>query len=217
MTQIKLEITSDEFPIRKGVPQGNVQKEIERRIANTRKRFWLSSKIMKNIEMPMLEKRKVFGGCFKFCYHITGTIVIKNELHYELEHSRAGYAGPRSTQSRHYGVFSIITGKVYPFTHPSIIQRWTFDIIFVLPTCSFLDSLLDDCTDVPEQWLPIDSAIVAISLPELNSSRNRIVLIKQKRELLIITNDIVGDTEGNACCNSYDNAEARAAAGPPPL
>lgn len=46
---------------------GNIQKEIERRIANTWKRFWSLSEIMKNKEMPMAEKRKVFNVCILPC------------------------------------------------------------------------------------------------------------------------------------------------------
>lgn len=48
-------------------PIENMQKEIERRIANTWKRFWSLSEIMKNKEMPMSEKRKVFNACILPC------------------------------------------------------------------------------------------------------------------------------------------------------
>ncbi|CAK1595272.1 unnamed protein product [Parnassius mnemosyne] len=48
-------------------PTENMQKEIERRIANTWKKFWSLSEIMKNKEMPMSEKRKVFNSCILPC------------------------------------------------------------------------------------------------------------------------------------------------------
>lgn len=44
-----------------------MQKELERRIANTWKRFWSLSEVMKNKEMPMTEKRKVFNACILPC------------------------------------------------------------------------------------------------------------------------------------------------------
>ncbi|CAK1600519.1 unnamed protein product [Parnassius mnemosyne] len=48
-------------------PTENMQKEIERRIANTWKKFWSLSEIMNNKEMPMSEKRKVFNSCILPC------------------------------------------------------------------------------------------------------------------------------------------------------
>lgn len=44
-----------------------MQKEIDRRIANTWKRFWSLSEVMKNEEMPMTAKRKVFNCCILPC------------------------------------------------------------------------------------------------------------------------------------------------------
>ncbi|GBP71251.1 Down syndrome cell adhesion molecule homolog [Eumeta japonica] len=44
-----------------------MQKEIERRIANTWKRFWSLSEIMKNKEMSMSAKRKVYNACILPC------------------------------------------------------------------------------------------------------------------------------------------------------
>ncbi|XP_062532938.1 uncharacterized protein LOC134201709 [Bombyx mori] len=48
-------------------PTESMQKEIERRIANTWKKFWSLSEVMKNKEMPMAEKRKVFNVCILPC------------------------------------------------------------------------------------------------------------------------------------------------------
>lgn len=42
-------------------------KEIDRRIANTWKRFWSLSEVMKNQDMPIKEKRKVFNTCILPC------------------------------------------------------------------------------------------------------------------------------------------------------
>lgn len=44
-----------------------MQKEIERRIANTWKRFWSLSEVMKNKDMPIKQKRKVFNMCILPC------------------------------------------------------------------------------------------------------------------------------------------------------
>lgn len=42
-------------------------KEIERRITNTWKRYWSLSEVMKNNEMPIKEKRKVYNMCILPC------------------------------------------------------------------------------------------------------------------------------------------------------
>lgn len=44
-----------------------MKKEVERRTANTWKRYWSLSEVMKNKEMPMKEKRKVFNMCILPC------------------------------------------------------------------------------------------------------------------------------------------------------
>jgi hypothetical protein len=44
-----------------------MKKEIERRITNTWKRYWSLSEVMKNKEMPMKEKRKVYNMCILPC------------------------------------------------------------------------------------------------------------------------------------------------------
>ncbi|XP_045496057.1 uncharacterized protein LOC123694618 [Colias croceus] len=44
-----------------------MKEEIERRIANTWKRYWSLSEVMKNKDMPMKEKRKVFNMCILPC------------------------------------------------------------------------------------------------------------------------------------------------------
>lgn len=48
-------------------PSDTMQKEIDRRIANTWKRYWSLSEIMKNKDMPMKDKRKVYNTCILPC------------------------------------------------------------------------------------------------------------------------------------------------------
>ncbi|GBP31106.1 Putative uncharacterized transposon-derived protein F52C9.6 [Eumeta japonica] len=48
-------------------PTENMQKEIERRITNIWKRFWSLTEIMKNKEMTMSVKRKVYNVCILPC------------------------------------------------------------------------------------------------------------------------------------------------------
>ncbi|KAG6448149.1 hypothetical protein O3G_MSEX005337 [Manduca sexta] len=42
-------------------------KEIERRISNTWKRYWSLSEVMKNKDMPIKEKRKLYNTCIVPC------------------------------------------------------------------------------------------------------------------------------------------------------
>ncbi|GBP89626.1 hypothetical protein EVAR_57265_1 [Eumeta japonica] len=58
-------------------PTENVQKEIERRIANTWKTFWSLSDIMKNKEMPKLKKRKVFNTYILPCLN---TLLVRKQI-----------------------------------------------------------------------------------------------------------------------------------------
>lgn len=44
-----------------------MDKEIDRRIANTWKRFWSLSEVMKDRDMPMKAKRKVYNACILPC------------------------------------------------------------------------------------------------------------------------------------------------------
>lgn len=44
-----------------------MHKEIDRRIANTWKRYWSLSEVMKNKDMPMKDKRKVYNTCILPC------------------------------------------------------------------------------------------------------------------------------------------------------
>ncbi|XP_062532931.1 uncharacterized protein LOC134201702 [Bombyx mori] len=45
----------------------NMQKEIDRRIANTWKRYWSLSEVMKDKEMSIKDKRKIFNSCILPC------------------------------------------------------------------------------------------------------------------------------------------------------
>lgn len=47
--------------------EGCMEKEIERRVTNTWKRYWSLSEVMKNKDMPMKEKRKVYNMCILPC------------------------------------------------------------------------------------------------------------------------------------------------------
>lgn len=45
----------------------SMQKEIDRRVANTWKRYWSLSEVMKNKEMPIKAKKKVYDMCIVPC------------------------------------------------------------------------------------------------------------------------------------------------------
>ncbi|CAH2096957.1 unnamed protein product [Euphydryas editha] len=47
--------------------RNTMHKEIERRIANTWKRYWSLSEVMKNEDMPLKEKRRVYNMCILPC------------------------------------------------------------------------------------------------------------------------------------------------------
>ncbi|XP_041985051.1 uncharacterized protein LOC121737438 [Aricia agestis] len=48
-------------------PNKTMDKEIDRRIANTWKRYWSLSEVMKDRDMPMKAKRKVYNTCILPC------------------------------------------------------------------------------------------------------------------------------------------------------
>lgn len=47
--------------------EDTVQKEVQRRITNTWKRYWSLSEIMKNNEIPIKDKRRVYNTCILPC------------------------------------------------------------------------------------------------------------------------------------------------------
>lgn len=71
-----------------------MQKEIERRIANTWKRFWSLSEVMKNKDMPIKQKRKVFNMCILPCLlYGCQTWALTEELSNKLKICQNGIEG----------------------------------------------------------------------------------------------------------------------------